>query len=170
MIGMNSFIPFVDLQKKTPKNNGYWTGERGNSWFCSYNPRMKKYGAECVEYKNGEPDFTRFCICIIEIESMSVERLPYSRFYKSNYEQAYTKLSNILSIRESEVKKWLKRNRFTLHESLDMKTIYVIPTEIHKTYIHAGGVAECKAILEDEEDDWIIELVARFGRGRCIPF
>lgn len=43
-----------------------------------------------------------------------------------------------------------------------MKTIFIVPTLIHKTYIHAGGVAECKCIAIDEEDDALVELVDNF--------
>ena len=87
---------------------------------------------------------------------MTNDRLAYSKYYKSNYEQAYAELSKKLKISESGAKKWLKENHYTIHESNDLKTIYIVPTEIHKTFIHAGGVAECNCIMEDEEDDELI--------------
>lgn len=39
-------MSFEEKQKRTPKNNGYWTGERGNSRFYSYKDSVKKMGAE----------------------------------------------------------------------------------------------------------------------------
>ncbi len=158
MIGSETFLPFEEKQKRTPKNNGYWSGERGNSCFYSSKPEMRSK-AEYVRYINGEPDFTDYSVFVFEIESMTNDRLPYSPYFKSNYEQSYSKLSEKLGIRESEVKKWLKNNHYTLHESFDGKTIYVVPTDIHRVYVHAGGVAECKEIEDEDEDASLIDEV-----------
>ena len=166
MIGESMFLSFEEKQKRTPKNNGYWTGERGNSTFYSNKPEMKDLGCECIRYINGEPDFTEYSRFKFEIVSMTNDRLPYSEFFKSNFEQAYGKLSIELELSVSGVKKWLKKQHYTLHESNDLKTIYVVPTAIHRTYIHAGGVAECNKFMEDEEDDYLIELVEEFGESR----
>ena len=159
MIGCETFLTFNEKQKRTPKNHGYWDGKRGDSRFYSDDPKMKEMGAEYIEYVNGEPDFSPVSVCKFEIPSMTNDRLPYSTYYKSNYEQAYSVLSQKFNITESEVKKWLKDNHYTLHEAFDQKTIYVVPVEIHKKYIHAGGVAEVNSILNDEEEDAIIESV-----------
>lgn len=159
MIGEDVFLPFEEKKKRTPKNNGYWTGERGNSVFCSDKLEMKALGAECIEYINGEPDFTKHSIYTFEIFSMTDDRLYYSKYFKSNFEQAYQQLAEKLGKTEAEVRKWLKEEHYTIHESNDLKTIYIVPTKIHKTYIHAGGVAECKYILRDDEEDKLIEQV-----------
>lgn len=163
MIGAGFILSFEEKQKKTPKNHGYWTGERGNSRFYSDKECVKKLGAEYIDYINGEPDFTRFSICIIEIPSMTSDRYPYSKYYKSNFEQAYPRIAKELGIKEVEVRKWLNKNRYSIHESSDVKTLYVVPTDIHKTYIHAGGVAECKAIHRDEEEADLIEIVEQLN-------
>ena len=76
MVGDSVFLSFEEKQKRTPKNNGYWTGERGNSRFYSYKDSVKKMGAEYVEYINGEPDFRRFSKCTVEIMSMINDRYP----------------------------------------------------------------------------------------------
>ena len=156
MIGEDSFLSFEEKQMRTPKNHGYWTGERGNSTFYSDNPKVKELGCDHIRYINGEPDFTECSKFIFPIPSMTNDRLPYSEYFRSNYEQAYKCLSEELNISENEVKKWLKESHYTIHESSDMQTIYVVPTEIHKTYIHAGGVAEVNCF---EQDDVLIDLV-----------
>ena len=166
MIGENVFLSFEEKQKRTPKNNGYWTGERGNSTFYSDNSKVKKLGCDCISYINGEPDFTTCSKFIFPIPSMTDDRLPYSKHFRSNYEQAYLKLSEELNMSENDAKKWLKNNHYTIHESNDLSTIYIVPTEIHKTYIHAGGVAECKSAMEDEEDDDLIEIVVHYLPGK----
>ena len=157
MVGDSVFLSFEEKQKRTPKNNGYWTGERGNSRFYSYKDSVKKMGAEYVEYINGEPDFRRFSKCTVEIMSMTNDRYPYSEYFKSNFEQAYPEIAKKLGIKESQVKKWLRENHYTIHEASDLKTIYVIPTEIHKTYIHAGGVAEVNEYEHEKYEDELIE-------------
>lgn len=46
---------------RTPKNNGTWGAERGESKFVSEKPEVKQYldeaGVDGVEYKNAIPDF-----------------------------------------------------------------------------------------------------------------
>ncbi len=164
MVGEIVFLSFEEKQKRTPKNHGYWTGERGNSTFYSDKARMKALGCDHIQYINGEPDFTGCSIFVFSIASMTDDRVPYSEYFRSNYEQAYEKLSEELHLRTTtEVKKWLKDNHYTIHESNDLKTIYIVPTEIHRTFIHAGGVAECKCFMEDEEDDELIEMVEYLG-------
>ena len=157
------FLSFEEKQKRTPKNYGFWTGERGNSIFYSDNLKVKALGCDHIQYINGEPDFTEYSKYIFSIPSMTDDRCYYSQYFKCNYEQAYTILSNNLNIKECEVKKWLRKNHFSIHESNDLRTIYIVPTEIHKTYIHAGGVAECRCFQkeddEDEEDDNMIDFV-----------
>lgn len=122
---------------------------------------VKELGAEYIEYVNGEPNFTRFSICTVTIPSMTIDRYHYSNYYKSNFEQAYPEIAKKVGIDVTKVKKWLKDNHYTMHESSDVETIYVIPTEIHKTYIHAEGVAECNAIQRDDEESEIIDIVER---------
>ncbi|MBR5337764.1 MAG: HNH endonuclease [Lachnospiraceae bacterium] len=159
MVGEHFFLSFEEKQKRTPKNHGHWTGERGNSVFYSDRDEVKKIGAECVRYINGEPDFTEYSKYVFEIDSMTDDRLPYPGDYESNFEQAYRKLAEILSMNKAEAKRWLKNEHYSIHESNDLKTIYIVPTSIHKTYIHAGGVAECRWFLRDEEDDRMIESI-----------
>lgn len=163
MIGENVFLSFEEKQKRTPKKHGHWEGVRGDSIFHSDKPELKAIGAESITYINGEPDFTPFSKYVINLPSMTDDRFPYSsEQFWSNFEQAYKILAEKLQKTESDVRKWLKEEHYTIHESNDLTTVYIVPTLIHKTYIHAGGVAECKCFLRDEEDDSLIELVEAF--------
>lgn len=74
--------------------------------FFSDKPEMIEMDATSVTYINGEPDFTDYSIYVFEIDSMTDDRLPYSDLFRSNYEQAYKKLSEILHKDEVAVKKW----------------------------------------------------------------
>lgn len=167
MIGDGCVLSFEEKKKRTPKNHGHWTGERGNSRFYSDKKSVQELGAEYVDYRNEEPDFSRFSVCTVEIPSMTNNRYPYSRYYQSNFEQSYEKIAQMMGLPRPQVRKWLRKKRYTIHESSNLKTVYVIPIEIHKTYIHAGGVAECNAILEDEEEDMILDKFLNYQDWRA---
>ena len=152
MAGTETFLTLEEKVKHTP-SNGRWTGVRGNSRFYSNNDTVKAMGAEYVDYINGEPDFSRFSVITLEIPSMSEDRAYSKSDYLSNFQQVYEVLSNRLNMRKKDVKNWLKENHYTIHECMDLKTIQIIPIEIHQTYIHVGGVAECKEIYNDDIDD-----------------
>ena len=159
MINSESILSLEERIKHTPVNKGQWSGKRGNSRFYTDKKEVKKMGADYVEYENGEPDFSRFSRITVTIPSMTDDRRPYSSYYKCNYEQAYTQIAKQKGMTEKEAKHWLKENNLVLHEACDMKTIQAIPRIIHSTYIHTGGVAECKAYLEAEENDELCDEV-----------
>lgn len=94
--------------------------ERGNPVFYSYKPELKEIGAECLQYINGEPDFTEYSKFVFPIASMTDDRVSYSEFYMSNFEHAYMKLAEELKMDVSGIKKWLKKEHYTIHESNDL--------------------------------------------------
>ena len=82
----------------------------------------------------------------VEIPNMTSDR-------DSNFEQAYIEFAkkwNRVGVNGKNdwtlesIRYWTRANRFTLHESNDMKTMFLVPSEIHDFFRHSGGVKECK--------------------------
>lgn len=135
---------------------GKWDGEVGNSEFhpddSGARKNLEKYGQRGIEYRNGNPDFSKVCEATVKIENMTSNR-------PLNFRQAYKKIaekwSNELKDGRTnwtsrDVKNWKKENHYDLHECADMKTMNLVPHDIHMACKHIGGVAECK-LAENKE-------------------
>lgn len=139
-------------------NGGNWTGERGNSkWipekdFVPSNPCTnpnqlswdminKKYNIDGVNFNNGQPDFLEISKGNVEIDNFTE-----NRFGKGgNFDQAAEKLSEKTGYSKSEIKEWMKDNKYTWHECNDCRTMQKVPTEVHGNISHTGGIAEIKS-------------------------
>ncbi|MGV3025096.1 HNH endonuclease signature motif containing protein [Clostridium thermobutyricum] len=137
---------------------GYWDGERGNSFFIideNYIPKnpksnpdgltfgeiLKKYGAEGrIKFKDGEPDFSEIAKVKVKIKNFTDNR--YGK--GGNFDQARDLAAKKLGMTNSELKKWMKDNRYTFHEVGDCKTMLLVPHEIHGNIKHFGGVSNYK--------------------------
>ena len=139
-------------------NGGNWTGERGNSdWipdkeFKPQNPDLnpdglswkqigEKYGFEKISFNEGEPDFSEISKGNVEIDNFTDCRLGKG----GNFDQACDKLSEITGYDKSEIKAWMKDNKYTWHECSDCRTMQKVPREIHGNIRHSGGISEFKA-------------------------
>ena len=141
-----------EMFKHCPKdgNNGKWDGERGNStWYPDReyvpqknNPEGKtwgeildKYGIKGIKYKDGEPDFSEVCEAEVEIDDFSDNR-------SDNFDKADIALAKQRGCTPEEIAKWRKENGYTWHECKDMKTMQLVPREIHNNLPHSGGISE----------------------------
>lgn len=143
-----SFTP-IDSER------GHWTGIRGESIFVPSDKtpesqivkqELNRHNLEGIEYKDGIPDFSPISEDSITISNMSSDR-------DSNFDQAYDEFAKKWNKNgvdgktnwtKESIRYWTRANKFTVHESNDMKTIFLVPTEIHDFFRHSGGVKECK--------------------------
>ena len=139
---------------KVPKNNGHWTGKTGESTFILDEPITLSNGqiVDRISYVNGVPDFSNYSIRQVNISNMSSVR-------KNNFDQADELLSKYwTSIKYNNKTTWTARdisnfrstNGYTWHEMSNMKTMQLVPTDIHEKFLHCGGIAEVKAMLEQQ--------------------
>jgi hypothetical protein len=133
-------------------NNGHWDGERGNStWHPdrdyvpgkanpdgnTWGEILDKHGIDGISYKDGEPNFREISKGSVEIDSFSDSRT-------DNFDKADIKLAEQRNCTPEEIAKWRKENGHTWHECKDMKTMQLVPSEVHNNVSHGGGISEAK--------------------------
>lgn len=133
-------------------NNGNWDGDRGNSKWVpdrDYIPSktnhdgktwgeiLDKYKIDGINFKEGEPDFSKIGKGTVEIESFTNSRT-------DNFDKADIELAKHKGCSPEEVCKWRKENGYTWHECKDMRTIQKVPSEVHNNISHSGGISEVK--------------------------
>lgn len=133
---------------RLPLNGGIWTGERGNSnWIPDDNVKLgdktgkelkEKYNFKYIPFKDGEPDFSEVVKGEVQIDNYTPSRT-------KNFSQAAIKLVEQKGCTARDVKNWMKENGYSWHECKDCKTMQLVPTEVHKSIPHAGGIAEIKS-------------------------
>ena len=131
--------------KLIPKSDSYPKPGRGghsNPDGLSMEGIMRKYGFDSIPLKkNGDIDWTNFSIYDVNIKGMSEIRVT-SDGMKGNFNKAdeMLKLQNISKTALEE-----KLNiSLTWHENVNLKTMQLIPTEIHANIRHVGGVGNYK--------------------------
>lgn len=146
----------------TPVNseNGHWTGERGESKYIPSDQteagragkeKLAEYGMDGIEYKNGEPDYSKCSEATVKIDDMTFNR-------GRNFDQADEKLaeqwnkenkSDKNDWSSKDVEQYRHDNRLSWHERCDTETMDLVSRDIHggdtSIFTHSGGVAECKA-------------------------
>lgn len=151
---------------RLPDTNGKWEGKEGESiwrpdreWVPSNpltNPDGKTmgeildgHGIDGIEFNNNDPDFSPVSEGTVEIDDFSVDR-------DSNYEQADTKLAEQWNVdvkdgrtnwTSDEIAQYRKENALSWHERKDMKSMDLVPTDVHGNIPHDGGIAAAKAEL-----------------------
>lgn len=152
------YSDYSDRYDRTPKDGegGSWTGDRGESKFVpsdttekgrAAREKLAERGIDGIEYKNGEPDFSKCSEGTVRIDNMT-------EFRASNFSQADEKLAEQWNSNaregktdwtDKDVYKWRHENKLSWHECCDTKTMHLLSRDIHGVFIHWGGVAECKA-------------------------
>ena len=145
-----------------PKTNGEWEGEMGNSlWKPSLdfvpqalNPMeenwgelLSKYNIDGITFENGEPNFKEIAKDSVKIDDFTSER-------NLNYTQADENLSEKWNSEAKDNKEWTPQdikdyrneNDLSWHERSDMKTMDLVPRNIHANIPHSGGISEAKKI------------------------
>lgn len=139
---------------RTPSSieQGTWEGERGESNFRPSSPealeKMDELGVDSIPYRNGIVDFSD-----VAKESVKIDMVDYRQGKGGNFEQCDTRLAEKWNNEgfagktdwsPRDIADWRKENSYTWHERNDMKTCDLVPTSIHESCRHLGGVAECK--------------------------
>ena len=146
-----------------PSALGEWDGPRGESKFVPSDAGAQKclaeHGLDGIEYKNAIPDFAPVSEARVEIDGMSENR--YSKIGDNgerivgNFGKADVKCAEAWSAEardgktdwsSKDVSVWRKENGFSWHENNDMKTMDLVPHDIHAACTHLGGVAEIKRL------------------------
>ncbi|MDR1531374.1 MAG: HNH endonuclease [Clostridiales bacterium] len=149
--GMQSYDAPLGITR-LPKEHGKWTGEHGDSkWVpdkdiipLSQNPEgqtwdeiLKGHNIDGVPFTNGEADFSEISRGTVEIDDFTDDR-------QKNFAQADIKLAGQRGRAPEEVREWRKENGYTWHECKDMRTVQLVPAEVHNNVPHTGGIAEIK--------------------------
>ena len=154
---LNTREPISSYQerfKHTPKNHtlkGYWSGKRGESIYIitSACPEafaiLKKFHRKGVRYIKCIPDFRFCCICTVTLTSMSTQRCKNFSDCDKLCAQYWNSICylNINTWTQSSVAHY-RKGHFTWHERNDRIHCDLVPTSIHKSCSHLGGIAECK--------------------------
>lgn len=168
------FIPerytsYEDRLKHTPNENsdlGTWEGKRGESKFipnpnsetgCIAKNKLSEYGMDGVEYKYAEPDFSHCSEATVTIDNMTQNRENYidkdGNYQLGNFAQADFKCADLWNSigrdgktdwSASDIREWRRENQYSWHECCDTSTMQLVSRDIHGTFKHSGGVAECK--------------------------
>ena len=129
-------------------SKGDWSGEVGNSKIlpekAEAREALKKYKVDGIEYRDGEPDFSKVSEQTVQIDGMTSNRpsnfhLAEEECAKIWNEQARDDRTNWSG---SDIAKWRKENGYSWHERLDMKTMDLVQRDIHEECKHFGGVSE----------------------------
>ena len=147
------------------ENTGTIIGNRDSGTFdfvphdADVREMMGKYGQESIHIQDGHADFKPFTKqktewgeidCEVEIGYMSTNRdTNVAGPRTSNYAQADDALAlkiseqTGISVTGTEVQKF-RENGFTWHELEDRTTMQLVPTKIHDSARHSGGIAQAK--------------------------
>jgi hypothetical protein len=158
-----------NLMGGLPTSNGCWSGEQGNSrWLpdTDYIPKNKHYNnmwgkpwsqilkenscTDGIIFTNGEIDFARTGLVKAEviipdgIGSCFTERQLEKGIRTRLHDTAFAILAQHLGKTMEEVYAWKDTNNYVWHECIDLKTLQLVPREIHDNVPHQGGVAILK--------------------------
>lgn len=131
-------------------NTGKWiNGTRGNGEFVPSDPAMKQILAEKglggITYKNGNPDFSPFAYEKIEITGKYLDNLVNPNSFQVRQAmqmEAKELLAKQRNVLISDINNWIKANRISIHEDINMTTLSFVPREINSYFQHLGGVSE----------------------------
>lgn len=158
-----------------PQSGGTWEGNPGDSiWYPDRDTKpqrwpkpgdikeenrktweeiLDKYKIEGIPFKDGEPDFSEVSIDKVEIDDFTTER-------RKNFAQADEKLAEQWTNEKKDGKEWTARdvaewrekNDCTWHECKDMKTMQLVPREVHNNIPHEGGISVAKSKQNESKE------------------
>lgn len=144
----------LEVANLTGRDVARFDGEAGNSP-CRPNletergrhlhATMEKFGQTHVDYVRGEVNFDPFSLANVSIEGMSTNRQKNFRLAREALASQWNaeRKDGRSDWKPADVKKWARDNGLTIHEHGDTKTCQFVPTEIHESFRHTGGVFEC---------------------------
>ncbi len=157
---------------QTPREDsalGKFEGARGNSKFIPsekteigrlLKEKLDEKGLDGIEFKHGEPDFSKCAEGTVEIDHMTEHRGDYwnesGKKQEGNFSQADIKLAEQWTSEgrlksdgtsvwdERDIAKWRHDQNCSWHECCDTKTMHLVSRDIHGSVSHTGGCLECK--------------------------
>ena len=115
---------YQERLNQTPRRNGWWSGERGESTFYSYNQEVNTLtNGHGIPYSNARVDFSSVAIEQVEITGMSIDRL-------ANFAAADEALAQRLGVSAAEIEAWRMENSFSWHEMEDLVSMQLVPTNV----------------------------------------
>lgn len=167
----------IDQTPREDSDFGQWEGSRGNSKFIpseetesgrEAKAKLEEKGLDGIEYKNGEPDFSKCAEATVKIDNMTENRYDYldknGEKEEGNFTQADKKLAEQWKKEgrikddgtsewcEKDIEKWRHEHKCSWHECCDTKTMHLVSQDIHGPgkFTHSGGCLECK--IRDNKD------------------
>lgn len=166
----NSEEHMLDHTPSEDSKKGHWDGERGKSKFIpnenteaglKAKEKLAEYGLDGINYKNGEPDFSKCSEATVVIDKMTANRDNYlgedGNVKYGNFAQADIKCAEKWCKENKDGKndwtggdvcRWRHENNCTWHEQCDTKSMDLVSKDIHNSkdpvFLHSGGVSECK--------------------------
>lgn len=139
-----------DVLRHTPSNNGKWAdGTRGNGKFISDDPVTQRIlsekGVDGIIYNNGVPDFSSVADDMVEISGKYLDALQNpnsSQVRRAMQREARELLAIKRNVSVNDIKAWMNANGLTIHEDINMTSLYFVKEDINKTFMHLGGVSE----------------------------
>jgi len=123
---------------RIPKTCGTWDGVPGNSNWFSNNPKVTGItGGEGIPFKDGLPNFDKWSQGDLKIDNMTRG--------KKDFDLVHQHLKDAGGLKsKAEAKRFLKQNGLTAHHHPDMKTIQLIPSDLHNNVPHEGGASKLR--------------------------
>ena len=158
---------FEKMNNFLPENGGEWSGEKGNSTWepnrdeipkrppgneKTWGEILDEHEIDGIEFKDGEPDFSTVSEGTVEIDDFTEDR-------NGNFTQADEKLAEQWTKEAKDGKEWSaqdvkdyrKENNLSWHERSDMKTLDLVPQEVHGNVPHSGDISVAKNNLNNKE-------------------
>jgi hypothetical protein len=156
----NFYVNSEAITKNIPRNDGKWAGKEGDSkWIPeekyipqkgnpdskTWNEILKEKDIDGINYEDGEPDFSEIAEDTVEIDDFCEDRV-------DNFSKADEKMAEKWNKENKEntewdrekVEKYRKDNSLTWHERGDMKTMDLVPKDVHNNISHSGGISAYK--------------------------
>lgn len=164
----NSFKLDGIVERRIPKENGEWTGEAGDSKWepnrdeipglpvgneKTWGEILDKYEIDGIDFKDGEPDFTTVSEGTVEIDDFTEKRNQNFTQADENLAEEWTKEGKDgKEWTAQDVKEYRKENNLTWHERADMKTLDLVPQDVHAPIPHDGGISAKKQEIDNKKD------------------
>jgi len=138
----NAWVDIFGLSR-IPKTDGSWDGTPGNSnWFSDNSKVLAITKGEGVPFKDGLPNFDKWSQGDLKIDNMTGG--------KKDFDLVHEHLKDVGGLKsKAEAQRFLKQNGLTAHHHPDMKTIQLIPSDLHNNVPHEGGASKLRKAAGD---------------------
>lgn len=153
---IKSMIDKTVMSDRLPgENKGTWIdGEAGNGFYALNDNEVftcgkismtglqikNLFGAVSVTYKDNEPDFMPFAVNNGTVCPVPVSKMPTNR--TDSYHEAEKYCAKMSGMTVKEIRRYMKENNLTWHETADRKFIIPVPSIINAAFPHTGGISK----------------------------